>query len=81
MKKAAILNLMITTAFAACCMMYGCTGGGSDIAALEKGFNNPPSSARSGVYWYFMDGNFSREAVTKDLVAMKEAGLGHVLFL
>jgi hypothetical protein len=28
-----------------------------------------------------MDGNFSKEAVTKDLEAMKQAGLGHVLFL
>ncbi|MDR1667083.1 MAG: hypothetical protein LBS03_05250, partial [Bacteroidales bacterium] len=66
MKKLSILNLTITAVFSVCCIMYGCTGG-SDIAALEKGFNNPPSSARSGVYWYFMDGNFSREAVTKDL--------------
>ncbi|MDR1498352.1 MAG: hypothetical protein LBS59_08110 [Puniceicoccales bacterium] len=48
---------------------------------LEKGFANPPPKARAGVYWYFMDGNFSRDAITKDLVALKEAGLAHVLFL
>jgi hypothetical protein len=28
-----------------------------------------------------MDGNFSKKAVTKDLEAMKKAGIGHVLFL
>lgn len=66
-----------------CGMMPGCTGRGDhhDVAQLEEGFRNPPSAARAGVYWYFMDGNFSRQAVTKDLEAMKEAGLGHVLFM
>ncbi|MDR1414317.1 MAG: glycosyl hydrolase [Odoribacteraceae bacterium] len=55
--------------------------GDNEVAKLEKGFQNPPASARAGVYWYFMDGSFSRESVTKDLEAMKEAGIGHVLFL
>ncbi|MDR1865224.1 MAG: glycosyl hydrolase [Bacteroidales bacterium] len=48
---------------------------------LEKGFQNPPDSARPGVYWYFMDGNLSGAAVTKDLEAMKQAGVGYVVFL
>ena len=48
---------------------------------LAAGFANPPDSARPGVYWYFMDGNLSREGMTRDLEAMKAAGLGHVLFL
>jgi hypothetical protein len=65
-----------------CGTMPGCTNrGNNDVTLLEEGFLNPPSTARAGVYWYFMDGNFSREAVTKDLEAMKQAGLGHVLFL
>jgi hypothetical protein len=53
----------------------------ADIASLEKGFKNPPSSARAGVYWYFMDGNLDRNGITKDLEAMKQAGIAHVLFL
>lgn len=36
---------------------------------LENGFLNPPNSAKSGVYWYFMDGNLSKEGITKDLEA------------
>ena len=48
---------------------------------LQKDFVSPPDSARPGVYWYFMDGNLSREGMTRDLEAMKAAGLGHVLFL
>jgi len=42
---------------------------------LKAGFLNPPDSARPGVYWYFMDGNMSKEAMTKDLESMKKVGL------
>jgi len=48
---------------------------------LRDGFINPPDSARPGVYWYFMDGNIEKEAMTADLESMKEAGIGYVLFL
>lgn len=48
---------------------------------LKENFRNPPNSARPGVYWYFMDGNLSREGMTADLESMKEAGIGNVLFL
>jgi len=49
--------------------------------SLKAGFINPPDSARPGVYWYFMDGNTTREAMTGDLESMKQAGIGYVLFL
>jgi hypothetical protein len=48
---------------------------------LKDGFLNPPDSARPGVYWYFMDGNLDRRAMTEDLESMKKAGIGYVLFL
>jgi hypothetical protein len=48
---------------------------------IKKGFMNPPDSARPGVYWYFMDGNLNRAAMTADLESMKQAGIGYVLFL
>lgn len=48
---------------------------------LKTGFLSPPDDARPGVYWYFMDGNLSRESMTKDLEAMKEAGIGNLVFL
>ncbi len=53
----------------------------SSDRGLEKGFLNPPDSARPGVYWYFMDGNLSKESITKDLESMKEAGIGYVVYL
>jgi hypothetical protein len=48
---------------------------------LENGFINPPDSARPGVYWYFMDGNIEKKAITADLESMKMAGIGYVVFL
>ncbi len=48
---------------------------------IKAGFINPPDSARPGVYWYFMDGNLDRAAITADLESMKKAGLGYVVFL
>jgi len=50
-------------------------------ASLENEFRNPPDSARPGVYWYFMDGNLSREGMTADLESMKDVGLGNLVFL
>jgi len=62
-----------------CLLTPQCTHQPTD--SLKAGFLNPPDSARPGVYWYFMDGNTSREAMTGDLESMKAAGIGYVLFL
>lgn len=43
---------------------------------LEKGFINPPHSARPHTWWHWMNGNISREGITADLEAMKQVGLG-----
>lgn len=61
--------------------LSGCVRGSGNVLALKDGFQTPPLTARPGVYWYFMDGNFSREGITKDLEAMSEAGIGYVIFL
>lgn len=60
-------------------LTFSCKIPKSDV--LKEGFINPPDSARPGVYWYFMDGNLSREGITADLESMKAAGIGNVLFL
>lgn len=41
----------------------------------------PRDDARPWVYWYFMDGNLTREGMEADLVAMKQAGIGGAIFL
>ena len=53
----------------------------SAITQLKAGFLAPPDSTRPGVYWYFMDGNRSKQSMTEDLEAMKKAGIGSVIFL
>ena len=68
----------------ACFLAASCTGDPADTTApsvLARNFKTPPSDARPGVYWYFMDGNFSKEGITKDLEAMRDQGIGYVVFL
>ena len=49
---------------------------GAEPDALERGFARPPDSARPWVYWFWLDGNITREGITADLEAMKRAGIG-----
>ena len=58
---------------------FCCTTQSTD--KLKEAFKNPPDTSKPGVYWYFMDGNLSREAMTKDLESMKEVGISNLIFL
>lgn len=49
--------------------------------SFKEEFTNPPETSHPGVYWYFMDGNLSREGMTKDLESMKEVGISNLIFL
>ena len=63
-------------AFAALVLAMACSGGG--MATIEKDFKNIPFSQPTGVYWYWIAGNMSKDGVVKDLKAMKEAGITRV---
>jgi hypothetical protein len=43
---------------------------------LERGFINPPASAKPRTWWHWISGNISSEGITADLEAMKRIGLG-----
>ena len=43
---------------------------------LAVAFLTPPASARPHTWWHWMDGNVTREGITADLEAMKQAGIG-----
>jgi len=48
---------------------------------LEEFFRTPPDSARPYTWWHWVNGNVSKEGITKDLESMKAVGLGgFVLF-
>jgi hypothetical protein len=48
---------------------------------LSAGFLQPSASARPWVYWFWLDGNLSREGITADLEAMQRVGIGGVLIM
>lgn len=57
-------------------MVSSCGDKGISVAEVERGFENVPDDVRIGVYWYWLDGNVSKDGVIKDLQSMKEAGIG-----
>src|ERR1017187_5621666 len=49
--------------------------------SLERGFTQPPDSARPWVYWFWLSGNITSNGITADLEAMKRVGIGGVLIM
>jgi hypothetical protein len=46
--------------------------------ALEKGFADPPMSARPWAFWWFLGGYGNKEGMARDIAAMREKGIGGV---
>lgn len=46
---------------------------------LRAGFRLPPASARPKTLWFWMNGNVTRDGITRDLEAMHRVGVGGVL--
>ena len=53
-------------------------GIGAEGHTMEDAFRNPPAEAKPLMIWQWMDGLVSREGITADLEAYKEAGIGGV---
>ena len=48
---------------------------------LEEGFKNPPKEAGVRCWWWWLNGNVTKEAITRDLEAMKSKGFsGAMIF-
>ncbi|MEL7588608.1 MAG: glycosyl hydrolase [Prolixibacteraceae bacterium] len=62
-----ILNILI--------LIIACLYVGAQERQLDREFASPPGTVKTGVYWYWMCGNISKEGVVKDLEAMKKAGI------
>lgn len=43
---------------------------------LQQGFQTPPDAAKPRVWWHWMNGNITKEGITKDLEWMKRSGIG-----
>jgi hypothetical protein len=46
---------------------------------LESGFIDPPRDARLRAYWWWLNGNVTKAAITRDLEQMKAKGFGGAL--
>lgn len=47
--------------------------------ALAAGFAAPPAEVRPRTFWFWMNGNVTREGITRDLEAMQRIGMGGVM--
>ena len=52
-----------------------------DADNLSTGFANPPPSARLRAYWWWLNGNVTKAAITHDLEEMKAKGFGGAVIL
>jgi len=48
---------------------------------LPSRFQSPPEAARPWVYWFWMNGNLTKEGITADLEAMRRVGIGGTLIM
>lgn len=46
-----------------------------DFSKIKKGFQSPPDSVQTSIYWYWISDNISKEGVVKDLESMKRVGI------
>ena len=51
---------------------------GEAASGLESGFFDPPAKAKPHTWWHWMNGNVSRDGITRDLEAMADIGLGGI---
>src|SRR5215470_18991456 len=47
-----------------------------DQSADRSAWNDPPPQARLRAYWWWLNGNVTKEAITRDLEEMKAKGFG-----
>jgi hypothetical protein len=52
---------------------------GQSPGELEAGFRQPPEVARPRTFWFWMNGNVTRDGITRDLEAMHRVGVAGVI--
>lgn len=54
---------------------FNASGQSAGLTAIQNKFTNIPDSIQTSIYWYWINGNISKEGVVKDLEAMKKVGI------
>lgn len=57
-------------------MIFPALAMGQPSSSLLTGFQSPPNSAKPRVWWHWMNGNITKEGITKDLEWMNRVGIG-----
>ena len=52
--------------------------GSASADGITRAVMNPDIDAKPGLFWYWMNGNISKEGIIEDLRAMDEIGVGWV---
>ena len=73
------IGIIALALFSTCFLFLFATAARAD--ELATAFASPPETARPWVYWFFMDGNLSKEGMTADLESMAAAGIGGVIIM
>lgn len=69
-------RLFLTLFLGASCAVSAAAAGPPAADALARNFEQPPDTTRPRCYWYWMDGQITKEGITRDLEAMKRVGIG-----
>lgn len=76
--KKLFMFLLAGTLAASCTSQDGIDNAATEntLAELQKGFANPPQSARTQVWWHWMNGNITKEGIKHDIEWFDHIGLG-----
>ncbi len=74
-------NRHLATALSLIFLSVATSAGVAAPQNLESGWANPPANARLRAYWWWLNGNVTREAITRDLEEMKAKGFGGAVII
>ena len=60
-------------------LCIGAFSGAVAAGELDQGWTNPPPQARLRAYWWWLNGDVTPAAITRDLEEMKAKGFGGAL--
>ncbi|MDQ1257842.1 MAG: (4-O-methyl)-D-glucuronate---lignin esterase [Candidatus Hydrogenedentes bacterium] len=70
---------LIPRALLLLCLFSGMAFSESELPRLAAGFASPPIQARTRCFWWWLNGNVTKEAITRDLTEMQAKGFGGAL--
>ena len=81
-RSPSLLKTVLLAAAIACLLQSGSLHAAANSeSGLAANFAHPPFSAGPWVYWFWCNGNVTKEGITGDLEAMKRVGIAGVLIM